>query len=539
MNRTGFITCVRRLDWSAGTGYETAARAVFGGVVLAALALALAFRLAHADLRPMHHDEANQAVKFGGLLETGEYRYDRHDHHGPTLYYLTLPAAWLRGQRTLASLDERTLRAVPALFGAGLILLFLPLARGFGRTAIGAAAILAAVSPVLTFYSRFFIQESLFIFFTLGFLIALGWSVERRRLSWAIGAGIFAGLAYATKETSVVVLPAALAALVLSVATTRGAWRQEWTAANGGVPGTAAIAAGAGAALFAAFVFYSSFFRYPGGLLESIQAFNIYLARGVGDGPHTQPFGYYLRLLSYSSSGGLVWSEGAIVALAAVGIVASVRAHAGFWPRYVGFYTLIAWTAFSAIRYKTPWNLLPFYAGAVLMAGYGAAALLGGVTSRLSRALVAAALLMAVSHLAVQDWRANFRYPADPRNPYVYAQTVPDFLRLSQRVTAVAALHPDRTGMLVKVIAGPYEQWPIPWYLRTMTRVGYWVSAADAGRADDAPVVIAAQDQAGAVAAELGDRYVQEYYGLRPDVILTLFIERASWDRFIASREVR
>ena len=60
----------------------------------------------------MHHDEANQAVKFGALLERGEYRYDAHDHHGPTLYYLTLPAAWLRGQHTLASLDEWTLRGV-------------------------------------------------------------------------------------------------------------------------------------------------------------------------------------------------------------------------------------------------------------------------------------------------------------------------------------------------------------------------------------------------------------------------------------------
>jgi predicted membrane-bound mannosyltransferase len=149
---------------------------------------------------------------------------------------------------------------------------------------------------------------------------------------------------------------------------------------------------------------------------------------------------------------------------------------------------------------------------------------------------VAAALLLAVSHLALQDWRANFRYPADPRNPYVYAQTVPDFLRLPQRVADVAALHPDRSDMLVRVIAGPYEQWPLPWYLRRMTRVGYWLTAADAGRLDDAPVVVAAQDQADAVGAALGDRYVQEFYGLRPEVVLTVFIERASWDRLIASR---
>ena len=538
MNRTGFVARARRTAGSARTGHEAAARAVFVGVVLAALALGLAFRLARADLRPMHHDEANQAVKFGELLETGDYRYDRHDHHGPTLYYLTLPAAWLRGQHTLASLDERTLRAVPALFGGGLLLLFLPLARGLGRPAVAAAAVLAAVSPGLTFYSRFFIQESLLVFFAVGFLIALGRFVEGRRVSWAICAGAFAGLAYATKETSIIVLPAALAAVVLASLATPSPRSVETAAARPEPPriGIGALAAGAGAALLVTFVFYSSFFRHPGGFIESIRAFDVYLGRGVGAGPHTQPFDYYLRLLSYSSSGGLVWSEGVVIVLALVGLAAAAFARNAFWPRYVGLYTLIACAAFSAIRYKTPWNLLPFYAGAVLMAGYGTAALLGGVSSRAARTLVALALLLAVSQLAVQDWRANFRYPADPRNPYVYAHTVPDFLRLSRRVTDVAALHPDRTGMLVKVVAGPHEQWPIPWYLRGMTRVGYWVTAADAGRVDDAPVVIAAQDQAAAIGAALGDRCVQEFYGLRPDVILTVFIDRASWDRLLESR---
>ena len=289
-------------------------RAVLGGVVLAALALALAFRLARADLRPMHHDEANQAVKFGELLETGDYRYDRHDHHGPTLYYLTLPAAWLRGQPTLASLDERTLRAVPAVFGAGLLLLFLTLARGLGRPAVAAAALLAAVSPALTYYSRFFIQESLFVVFALGFLIALGRFVERPSAWRAACAGAFAGLAYATKETSVIVLPAAVVAVALATLSARPG-RPEGPASAGAAPpriGLGALAAGAAAALGVAFVFYSSFLRYPGGLLESTRAFGVYLDRGVGSGPHTQPFDYYVRLLAYSSSGGLVWSEGIV-----------------------------------------------------------------------------------------------------------------------------------------------------------------------------------------------------------------------------------
>ena len=110
-------------------------RALFWVVFGGALALGLTLRLADPAVRPMHHDEANQAVRFGILLESGDYHYDRHDHHGPTLYYLTLPFAWMRGQRTLAALDERTLRMVPAVFGAGLLLLFLLLSRAVGRTA--------------------------------------------------------------------------------------------------------------------------------------------------------------------------------------------------------------------------------------------------------------------------------------------------------------------------------------------------------------------------------------------------------------------
>jgi uncharacterized protein (TIGR03663 family) len=414
-----------------------------------------------------------------------------------------------------------------------------PLARGFGRPAVAAAAVLAAVSPVMTFYSRFFIQESLFIFFTLGFLIALGRYAEDRRVAWAIGTGVFAGLAYATKETSAVALPAGLMAFAAAMLTTPDARRKPRAGGRTWPAAATALAAGTAAAWLVAFVFYSSFFRYPGGLLESMGAFGIYVDRGVGPGPHTQPFGYYVRLLSYSSSGGLVWSEGLIVALAVAGIIAAGRAQAGFWPRYFGAYTVIASVAFSAIPYKTPWNLLPFYVGGVLMAGYGTSALFARFTARAARALVAVALFAAVAHLAVQDWRANFRYPADPRNPYVYAHTVPDYVRLAQRVADIAAIHSDRSAMIVKVIAGPYEQWPTPWYLRGMSRVGYWPTVADAEPLGNAPVVIAAQDQAEAVGAELGDRYVQEFYGLRPGVILSVFIERASWDRFITSREAR
>ena len=167
-----------------------------------------------------------------------------------------------------------------------------------------------------------------------------------------------------------------------------------------------------------------------------------------------------------------MWTEGLVLLLALVGLIAAAaRSTSGFWTRYVALYSLITALVFSIVRHKTPWNLLPFYAGFVVLAGYGAAVLIDLVRPRAARGLVIIALVAAACHLGFENWRANFRYPADPRNPYVYAQTTPDFLRLVRRVRDLAAIHPDRTNMLVKVIAGPYEQWPLPWYFRSMTRV--------------------------------------------------------------------
>ncbi len=95
------------------------------GLFVLILVTGLIFRVYNLDKRPMHHDEANQAVKCGRLLEEGRYQYDPLDHHGPSLYYLTLPFAWLTGSRSLADLNETVIRLVPAFFGSGLILLLL------------------------------------------------------------------------------------------------------------------------------------------------------------------------------------------------------------------------------------------------------------------------------------------------------------------------------------------------------------------------------------------------------------------------------
>ena len=507
-----------------------------GALVAFALVSGLALRLARLDARPMHHDEANQAVKLGALVERGEYRYDAHDHHGPTLYFFSLPAAALRGQTTLASLDETTLRGVTAAFGAATVLLLALLSPGIGRTAIAASAWLLALSPAMVFYSRMFIQESLFACFTLAFVIAIGRIATGGGAGWSILAGAAAGLAVSTKETSAIVLPSALAACAI-------AW---WSPGSGrmsppaGARWTRAALVAAGTAGVIAALFYSSFLTAPGAILEPFRAVATYLDRGASAAGHAHPWHYYLGLLTYFSSGGLRWSEGLVLALALIGGATALRTPdpakpvRAFWTRYLTAYVVMTVVIFSAIRYKTPWNLLPFYVAAIVLAGIGFSALIHATSSRAVRAALVAGLAIGSVHLGWQAWRASVTYAADPRNPYVYAQTVPDAVRMARRIRSLAALHPDGARMQVSVLAPPHEQWPLPWYLRGMPHVGYWTAPGDPA-AMDAPVIVSAMPHTDELDEALGDRYVSEFYGLRPDVLLTLYIERGLWDRFLAS----
>jgi uncharacterized protein (TIGR03663 family) len=123
-------------------------------------------RLYALELKPLHHDEGVNGFFLMNLLRQGRYAYDPANYHGPTLYYLTLPFVVLTGLGTFV------VRLVPALFGVGTVWLVLGLRRRVGAVAALAAAALLAVSPACVFYSRYFIHEMPFVFFTLALVVS-------------------------------------------------------------------------------------------------------------------------------------------------------------------------------------------------------------------------------------------------------------------------------------------------------------------------------------------------------------------------------
>jgi predicted membrane-bound mannosyltransferase len=276
--------------------------------------------------------------------------------------------------------------------------------------------------------------------------------------------------------------------------------------------------------------------------LDSVLSFQNYFGKAGEAGFHSYPWPYYLKMLAFSRFGsGPVWSEAFILALAVVGSGAAFHPR---WPketsplfmRFIFFFTLLATAVYSVIPYKTPWNMLPFFIGIILLAGNGAAFLLDRSKNLASWSLILFILCAGIFHLGYQAHSANFRFYADSRNPYVYAHTSADFLNLVQRVEDISRYHPDQKDMLIKVITHPDEAWPLPWYLRAFTRVGYWQGTDEAGAVEDVPVVISSIDLIEKIQEELQQSHQSEFFGLRPEVLLAVHIRKDLWEKFLEGR---
>jgi predicted membrane-bound mannosyltransferase len=344
-------------------------KALFLAVMLAACA----GRFVALDHRPMHADEAVLADKFGVFLESGSYAYDPREFHGPVLAYLAWIPARLTGRADYRSLNEQTLRVVPALAGVLLALTPLLLIGVVGKTPALWASAFLAVSPAMVFYSRYFIPEM---------LLALGTALLLAAIlrGWWVAAGVAGALMLATKETAVLALVAAGAAYL---AVFRPAL------------GKRAIVV----LLLCVAVLAASVWRWPA-----------YIARGTGGGMHAHPWYSYLQWLAMTE---------APILIAAAAAWRTAKPPV----RFLFVFAALLLALYSALPYKTPWCAVsPLYAIG-LLAGVGAAR---------ARVLSAAA----VACLAVTAWFANAPLANAPHNPWVYAHTTRDVFTIGDRLAA-------------------------------------------------------------------------------------------------------
>jgi uncharacterized protein (TIGR03663 family) len=468
---------------------------------LTAVAVAVALRLPELDLRPMHGDEAIHAIKFQDVLEKGSYLYDPNEYHGPTLNFFTLVPAWIEGAENIQQITDFTCRIVPVFFGLLTIVLLLLLADGLGKTAAVIAALSTAISPAFVFYSRYYIQEMLLVCFTLG-IIACGYRyIKSRKIIWAILTGISLGLCHATKETCIIIFASIAVAIVLTLLLNR---RQNPKITSIIKPRDGIIALAV--ALIVSALFYSSFFTNPTGVLDSFRTYATYFGRGSGDTIHVHPWYYYLKMLMFSQYGnGPIWTEAIIVLLAIVGIIAiftrKVTNPNTHLLRFVAFYTIIMTAVYSAVPYKTPWCLLGFFHGMILLAGIGAVTL---TTNRLPRIIFLFILIAASGHLLWQSYLNNYEYYSDSRNPYVYAHPTDDVYAVTKDLEELSQVHKDGKRMQIHFICPGSDYWPFPWYLRSFTNVGYWTEVTD--DINSASVIVASAKLESQILEKLYDR---------------------------------
>jgi uncharacterized protein (TIGR03663 family) len=505
---------------------------------LAILLVGAFLRLYNLGLVPLHHDEGVNGNFLVTLVRTGQYTYNPENYHGPTLYFFSAVIPWLArfvGGKVFGEnygLTTFNIRFVTAAFGIGTIWLALLLRKRIGTIGALSAAGLIAISPGAVYLSRYFIHESLFVFFTLGIVVAALKYYDTKQAAYLILASISAALMVATKETWIINGPVLLIALI----TTSGyfwirekfagkrsegslgeRWREMLERFGGPVPlATVALVA------FAVFVlvnvlFYSSFFtNYPKGVNDAMQTLNMWRHRTQEH--YHPPYQYVYWLLQ---------EEGIVLVLGGIGaLIAVVRANNRL-AVFLALWSFGLLAGYSLVGYKTPWISLNFIVPLALTSGYA----LDVAYQKLRdfgqpRLFIILAVLIAVP-CTYQMYQLNFVHYDDDAYPYVYAHTRRELLQMLDEIDRVSNRMGTGTDTGIALVSPDY--WPLPWYFRDYKKVGYYQQIV----ATNEPIIIGSTAQEEQLKETYGDRYVlvvsgkdEGAYALRPGVDLLLYVRK-------------
>lgn len=561
-------------------------------------------RLYNLSLVPLHHDEGVNGNFLVTLVREGKYVYNPENYHGPTLYYFSAIIPWLArflGGRAFGDqfgLTTFNIRLVTAVFGIATIGLVFLLRKRLGTIGTLSAAALIAISPGAVYLSRYFIHESLFVFFALGIVVAVLKYYDSGRAVYLILASISAALMTATKETWIINLPVLLIALITTVAycglrelVSRRKDTHEPAETTGILDrfgGPIPIATVALVALTVFIVvnvlFYSSFFKnYPKGVSDVFQTLNLWRKRTH---EHAHPFLQYFEWLRQM--------ESPILLLGAVGAAIAVWRGDNRCALFAAQWSFGLLVAYSLVKYKTPWISLNFIVPLAIVSGYaleqlyrrfaqpwpalvltgGAIALLvygrmvklkdinegirAGVAwdfdfSKHQFAIIGILLLamyagyvlysssdrpkisqhfyvaggIVAAVLSYQMYQLNFVHYDDEGYAYVYAHTRREMLALIGEVERVAKRLGTGKDTGVALVSPDY--WPLPWYFRDYSRVGYYQQIVPTTE----PVIIGSMAQKDQLKSTYGDRYQligsgvdDGAYPLRPGVDLLLYVRK-------------
>ena len=488
---------------------------------MAILIGAALLRLLFLTEKPLHHDEGVNGVFLVTLFRTGFYHYDPANYHGPSLYYLAvIPTAINNVLHWGDGLSTFVIRFVPAAFGTGLVWLVLCLRRWLGSAGSLAAAAFAAVSPGFVFFSRYFIHEILFVFFTLGILVAWLFYRATGQQRYLMLASASAAMLFTTKETWIITTAVWLIAIPCTLVYLRLRTRSGDPVRQNK---TSAIETSRKTWVWAGLLFvtiavllYTSFFTNLRGILDAFRTFS-YWARTGENGIYNREWSTYFQWM---------WQEESpILLLGGAGtLLVLIKSRSRFLV-FCAFWTTGICAAYSLVPYKTPWLTLSLILPLALMAGYlveeGYQAEAGGGFAFVFGVFSFLAATAGVVFSLYQAIDVSFIHYDDDNYAYVYAHTNRDFLGLVQEIEAIAAKNPAKNKIGITVMSP--EHWPLPWYLRDYPNAGFWGKIVDTSE----PVVIGLLPQVPELERQLGKDYRRfSTHELRPGNTLVMFVRR-------------
>ena len=517
-------------------------------------------RLVKLTLVPLHHDEGVNGNFLITLVRDNKYYYDPQNYHGPTLYYFSAIIPWIvrflggKAAGDKYGLTTFNIRLVTVVFGIATIWLALCLRKRIGSIGALSAAALIAISPGAIYLSRYFIHESLFVFFTFGIVVAGLKYYDTTRSEYLILAAASAALMVATKETWIINGPVLLIAFLCTGGYFRfrnkldksrepdqlsigDQLRATIDRLGGPIPVlTIALVAFAVFILVAVF-FYSSFFtNYPKGVADAFKALSMWTKRTH---EHEHPIYTYLYWL--------LNEEAALILLAGLGAVVALSLADNRMGLFLALWAFGLLTAYSIagmslsrllsdlshltvteMTYKTPWICLNFIIPLALASGYA----LNYVYEKLRESdqpwlFVPVALLLA-SFCGYQLYQLNFIHYDDDVLPYVYAHTKRQMLDMTAEIDRIAEKNGTGTDTGIALVSPDY--WPLPWYFRDFKKVGYYQQIVPTNE----PIIIGSMAQQEDLKKNYADRYdrinsgINEdgSYPLRPGVDLLLYVRR-------------
>lgn len=569
------VTPVKLSSPEARAGAHEQTRALI--LLILAFIVAAYLRFPAREAKPMHVDETTQAVKLGELMD-GKYHYDSLDHHGPTLLYATLPVKWFSRAERWSDLTESQLRLVPVLFGMGLLLLLILVGDGLTASELAWGAMAVAVSPLMVFYSRYYIMEMLLVFFTFG-LIGCGWRFYlSRQTGWLVGAGILAGLMHATKETCVLQFAAISVGLLV-------VWMADLVSAGSGLGVVnrgrkhpikkAQVLALVLAAVVTSVLIFSKFLTDWRAVYDSVATYWSKLDRAEGQG-HQKPFFYYLGLiwgapmgvdpggssgvfssdfwkwvpemLGIRPNGRIVWGERLLLVLALIGMVTAFvtkpsRNQSRHLVRFLAVYSVAVFLIYSAVSYKTPWLVIGPWHGMLILAGVGAAGLMRLVEGKVGRLIMGSLLVLVMAHAGLLAYRATRGRPsfaAHVKNPLNYSMTTADCLEWVEKIYRLAEVS-GKGEQFTIVQADSQGGWPLPWFMLRKFPNYVW-QGGDPGVMDRADLILSGLDFRASLPESVrgagvdgggSAEWVEFPMTLHPTGRLAVFIRKPLWSAYL------